>query len=190
MNHPPVLVLPSYLRPDECAEILALYPPTLNSAKVSVADGNKHVDGDRPEYRKSSVTFIERDLATAPESLFRRLGQLVVESNEKVFGFTIQGSESFQLTEYDVGGEYQWHLDIGPGNAALRKISVSAQLSNETEYEGGELELQNGGLQPLVADKTIGTAILFPSYLLHRVLPVTKGKRRALVAWITGPKFK
>lgn len=56
-----------------------------------------------------------------------------------------------------------------------------------TMYEGGELQINTGKV--LVAEKEKGTVIIFPSYLLHRVTPVTKGIRRSLVLWIEGPAF-
>ena len=56
-----------------------------------------------------------------------------------------------------------------------RKLSVSVQLSRPEEYEGGDLQFMVvGGYEPVTA---IGSAITFPSYLLHRVTPVTKGTR-------------
>jgi len=37
---------------------------------------------------------------------------------------------------------------------------------------------------------TIGQSLAFPSFLSHKVLPVTKGERWALVAWISGTPFR
>ena len=74
-------------------------------------------------------------------------------------------------------------------NFPVRKLSISVQLTNPEEYEGGELKLyfQDKGT---VVDKTQGTLILFPSYVLHEVMPVTKGERNSLVTWVTGKQFK
>ena len=72
---------------------------------------------------------------------------------------------------------------------AFRKISLSVQLTDPGEYEGGQLQLYTKkNVQTL--PKTKGSAIFFPSFLLHQVTPVTKGKRMSLVAWVTGPQFK
>ena len=38
--------------------------------------------------------------------------------------------------------------------------------------------------------KQIGDLVVFPSYVLHEVTPVTKGERNSLVCWVTGPSFK
>ena len=69
------------------------------------------------------------------------------------------------------------------------RLSISIQLSSDKEYEGGDLEFKTGR-QIETAPKKNNCAILFPSYFLHRVKPVTKGVRKSLVLWISGPKFK
>jgi PKHD-type hydroxylase len=70
-----------------------------------------------------------------------------------------------------------------------RKLSLILQLSDATEYEGGELQLKDSSDHTAVERKK-GHLIAFPSYLLHRVTPVTKGIRRSLVVWISGPAFR
>lgn len=76
---------------------------------------------------------------------------------------------------------------MGPGKAN-RKLSLVCQLSDPSEYEGGEFQINPGG-SILVPERTKGTVIIFPSYLVHRVAPVTKGTRRSLVLWVEGPAF-
>ena len=44
--------------------------------------------------------------------------------------------------------------------------------------------------QVALMKKEQGTLILFPSYVLHEVKPVTKGERNSLVSWVTGKQFK
>jgi len=39
-------------------------------------------------------------------------------------------------------------------------------------------------------DKQQGKLIMFPSFVQHRVTPVTKGERNSLVIWVTGNNFK
>ncbi|MCK6649860.1 MAG: 2OG-Fe(II) oxygenase, partial [Bacteroidia bacterium] len=70
-----------------------------------------------------------------------------------------------------------------------RKLSISVQLSDAVEYEGGELQFMiNQNI--VTAPKEKGTAIIFPSFALHRVLPVTKGNRMSIVGWIAGPAYR
>ena len=90
---------------------------------------------------------------------------------------------------YDNGGHYGWHIDMGSGFAEKRKISGVIQLSNPEEYEGGELQLQMP-LGEITAPKDKGSLSLFPSYIRHRVTPVSKGVRKSLVVWASGPAFR
>ena len=46
------------------------------------------------------------------------------------------------------------------------------------------------GSGPYRAHKARGTLVAFPSYVMHRVTPVTSGTRKSLVAWVAGPKFR
>ena len=108
-----------------------------------------------------------------------------------MWNFDIVGfGEGLQVGTYisDNNGHYDWHIDCD-SSTSFRKISMSIQLSDPNDYEGGELQLfTKKTITTLPKDK--GTIIFFPSFLLHRVTPVTKGKRISLVAWITGPQFK
>ena len=110
-------------------------------------------------------------------------------SREQVAMLEKQVSDSnIQMNEAD-GGHYDWHMDTGPDQFSRRKISITVQLSDPSEYEGGDLQLKiNSGHQN--TPKGFGTVVIFPSYLLHRVTPVTGGLRKSLVLWITGPAFK
>ena len=78
---------------------------------------------------------------------------------------------------------------VGNDQQAQRKLSITFQMSDAAEYEGGDLEFNASG-RIETAPKKKGQLILFPSYCLHRVAPVTKGTRRALVAWVVGPPLR
>lgn len=118
--------------------------------------------------------------------IYERLMNQVSGVNAKVWQFRLDGFESsIQLTEYESGGHYTWHQDIGSGRSGLRKLSVSVQLSDPGSYEGGGLEL-HATQKPISMPRERGTLVIFPSYTLHRVTPMSKGKRRALVTWIGG----
>jgi predicted 2-oxoglutarate/Fe(II)-dependent dioxygenase YbiX len=121
--------------------------------------------------------------------IYRTLFELVGNCNRDFYQFNIHELvENIQYTVYneDDQGHYDWHVDMGPGKAR-RKLSLVVQLSDPSEYEGGELQINTGKI--MIPEKEKGTVILFPSYLLHRVTPVTKGTRRSLVVWINGPAF-
>ena len=107
-------------------------------------------------------------------------------------GFALDGfDEALQLTRYpaEVAGSTTGTSIAGrPGLTARRKLSISIQLSPPESYEDGALELNVDG-HVVAAPRALGTAILFPSFALHRVAPVTAGVRHALVTWIHGPDF-
>ena len=123
--------------------------------------------------------------------VFRRVTDIVLNLNEKFFKFDLFGiNEGFQFTNYEApSGKYGKHVDRGM-NMLVRKLSISIQLTNPEEYEGGELKLYDGEEDGTLMDKTQGTLIIFPSYILHEVTPITKGERNSLVTWVTGKQFK
>ena len=138
--------------------------------------------------RKSSVRWMhddEREL----DWVFQKIFNMANEANDHLWKFNLShAEESLQYTEYlEGGGHYDWHLDCGHGIQAQRKISITVQLNDD--YEGGELELWRGQ-NPVAALKKKGTVVIFPSYMLHRVTPVTKGTRNSLVLWIGGDHYR
>ena len=79
----------------------------------------------------------------------------------------------------DVHGRYE---------PPVRKISMTILLSNQSEFEGGDLEFMAEGNKP--PQLLQGQAIYFCSLIRHRVAKVKKGIRRSLVMWFGGPPFK
>ena len=122
--------------------------------------------------------------------VFRRVTDITLNLNEKFFKFDLFGlNEGLQFTNYKApSGKYGKHVDRGI-NTPVRKLSISIQLTNPEEYEGGELYLYDEDKGTLM-EKAQGTLILFPSYVLHEVMPVTKGERNSLVTWVTGKQLK
>jgi len=93
-------------------------------------------------------------------------------------------------TKNPEGGFYDWHMDTDVNmihEPPVRKISMTVLLSPENQFEGGELELMAPGKR---AKMRQGHAIIFASFLNHRVAPVTRGVRQSLVMWFGGTPFK
>jgi PKHD-type hydroxylase len=145
------------------------------------------------EYRNSNIGWIYPN--DSPQ-LFKDILQLGLEANRSNYGFDLADIPVIQLAEYrgSEEGHYDWHTDTDflSKEAFERKLTIVMQLSDPEEYEGGYLELGGSALGSLEeADlKRKGSALAFPSYLSHRVTPVTKGVRRTLTAWVEGPKFR
>lgn len=118
----------------------------------------------------------------------QRIEEVVSAINERYFGFDLGGfKEPFQYTVYGPGGHYGWHMDLGEGIARTRKLSLTVQLCDD--YAGGDFEM-NLGTRIQAMPKEVGKVIVFPSWMLHRVAPVTHGVRRSLVVWAHGAPFR
>jgi len=144
--------------------------------------------GSDLSYRRSKVDWIGN--APDTEWVFKKLGEVVSILNAKYFNFDLIGfGEHLQLTNYDNAehGMYGWHQDYGVG--ASRKLSMVVQLTDPSEYEGGNLQIRTEK-EPNTVRKQRGLIAVFPSYVLHQVTPVTQGSRQSLVAWVSGPRFK
>jgi len=122
--------------------------------------------------------------------IYQRLSNFIIHCNNNVYNFDLNGFfEDIQFTRYGEGCFYNYHEDIGPGGGSIRKLSVVLQLSDENDYEGGELCLFSGN-QKIRASKKQGTLIFFPSYVTHKVEKVKSGERFSLVSWISGQPFR
>jgi PKHD-type hydroxylase len=151
-----------------------------NNAQVA----NQVVNND---IRRCKVNW----LSNTPEYswVFHRLAFIVAELNARYYNFDLSGfGEPLQLTHYDNvdKGTYNWHADKGVRTS--RKLSVVLQLSDPLEYEGGELQVNNGS--ELTIPRQRGLIVAFPSYTLHRVTEVTSGTRQSIVAWVSGAPFR
>lgn len=139
--------------------------------------------------RKSSIKWMHPN--DKNNWLYEHLGILAMGANDVVWKFSLHSIiDAIQYTEYyEGGGHYDWHMDIGPNLINHRKISITVQLSNPDDYEGGDLEIWSGGDFKTLPRKK-GCSILFPSFLLHRITPITKGIRKSLVLWVGGDTFR
>jgi len=107
------------------------------------------------------------------------------------WGFSLDSQENTQLGRYKSSdeGHYDWHMDaIIPENGIQRKLSISILLNDPSEFEGGVLQFKGMEDQNLLNKQ--GSIIVFPSFIEHRVTPVTKGVRYSAVTWASGPSFK
>lgn len=163
---------------------------SLNISDAIVGTASPEVWEINHNIRKSSVSWIPLNEKTS--WLYDTISYIVRKTNSDCFGFDLYGFvEHLQYTVYNGESEdrYDWHIDVANGGISPRKLSLTLQLSDPSEYEGGQLELFFADT-PFQVPKQKGLMCLFPSWTLHRVTPVTKGVRRSLVVWIAGPQFK
>lgn len=148
--------------------------------------------GEGLEARNSMVKWIPFNAET--KWIYDKIGDLALIANRDMFNFQLSHMpEQIQYTEYygTNKGHYDWHMDIGTeGFMKFRKISVTVQLSGPDEYEGGDLQIWTGGQYPMTAPRGKGNVVIFPSFMMHRVTPVTSGTRKSFVLWLGGGHYE
>jgi len=139
-----------------------------------------------PDVRDSRTGWIQPQYDWLAEELVKAARSL----NGQYYGFDLWGlAEPFQFTIYEPGQFYTWHLDVGDQGSSLRKLSMVLHLDDPKDYDGGQLQVQVGDT-PMDCRSDRGLLVAFPSWTLHRVTPVTRGRRRTLVVWVSGPAWR
>ena len=153
--------------------------------------GEEHEHNTDPSYRQSQVAFANFDANN--EWIFHRLYALTDMVNNHFYRFDLLGFDHIQWTKYDQqGSHYNYHTDMQDNKDSItvpRKLSFSVIMNDPSEFEGGDLEFLVGR-DPDRAEQKLGRVIAFPSWVLHRVTPVTSGVRKSMVFWACGPKFR
>jgi PKHD-type hydroxylase len=186
------LVYPEVFSAQECKRLVQLGDRQEIEPAQLEAD-----DPDDETLRRAAIAWIPYESGT--EWIFDRLGTIAQEANQG-YGFEVTGfAEDIQYTVYDEAGSfYTWHQDGLDGMVAGRKLALVVQLSDPGDYGGGELEFVESAVDLATSERESwldstgaqGTVIVFPTFEYHRVLPLERGTRRSLVAWIGGPPFR
>ena len=139
--------------------------------------------GDSGFIRDSDLFWVPRTAET--EWIFARIWDVATLYNSR-YGFELcREMGQLQLTRYAKDQLYNWHMDLGAGAMSLRKISVVVELG-AGGYDGGGIEVFYGeGTVNRIALGQ-GDALIFPSFIMHRALPVQSGIRWTVVSWLIG----
>ena len=199
---------PSALTPRFCDEVIKY---SLSKGDVMARTGgsedkklSKDQIKDMKRRRNSDIVWLN------DRWIYNEIHPYVHQANKNAgWNFQWDWSESCQFTKYKLNQYYDWHSDSwdkvyktkGPDNGKIRKLSMTCQLSDGSEYSGGELEFDFRQYSPHMRDEAQhlrkateispkGSIIIFPSFIWHRVKPVTKGVRYSLVLWHLGYPFK
>ena len=172
--------------PDQCREIIA--SGRAQKPQTAQVGMNKPGGGTDTKKRVTTISWIPfKEMS----HLYKDLHSFIQKANKNHFGFEdIQITEQAQFTEYPEGGFYNWHMDNDVNMAhepPVRKISMTLLLSPENQFEGGDLEISSPGKAIKLKQ---GHAVIFASFLNHRVIPITRGVRQSLVMWFGGTPFK
>jgi predicted 2-oxoglutarate/Fe(II)-dependent dioxygenase YbiX len=142
---------------------------------------------------KKNINKKIRDVKKVSLPIYRGIGATMagagLSANQQAWKFDVTHANQCDYLKYDVDGHYLAHVDtfLNPEDKECRKLTVLAFLNDD--FEGGRLFLQNGH-DKIYPPQKPGTILVFPSFMLHGVEPVTKGIRRSIVTWMVGPWFK
>jgi PKHD-type hydroxylase len=182
-THPDYFIREGFLTDEECDSIIGLAQP-MTAARSQLNWGN-----DKEFNRDTDIYWLSASAATY--DLFTKVAEYVAEMNETKFNFELFGYlRPMQLGRYGVGQGYDWHQDLGKFAPSRRKLSIGIQLSSGDDYAGGAFEFFRNGNYSAVCPRTRGTIAIFPSWMVHRVTPITSGERWSLVNWVEGPPFR
>ena len=173
-----------------CQKIINLGEGKWNEAQIQ---GSKEKNESPDDIRKSDIVWIN------DQWVYDLIWDYMLAANEQAgWKYNIVAAEDCQVTRYTKDDFYSWHKDgMGshyevhdkPDNKFLhentRKLSMTIVLNSE--FGGGDFELRDSDEKIPRLNK--GSVIVFPSFMDHRVAPVTKGIRYSLVAWFVGPPF-
>ena len=167
-----------------CKEIIDL-SSTLKKEQGKI--NRKEVRDYDKNRRHSTISWIPFNKM---QPMYDDLIYLIQKINRNHFGFSnIQITEKAQVSEYSKDQFYDWHTDSSidmDREPPVRKLSMTLLLNDPSEFEGGNLEIAGKKMSHMKQ----GHAAIFASFLQHRVTPVTKGVRKALVVWFGGEPFK
>jgi hypothetical protein len=108
--------------------------------------------------------------------------------NHQFWQYTITHSNQTEFLMYEPKGKYEAHVDTfhQHGNET-RKLTAIAILNDD--FEGGKFFIMNSS-EKIYPPQEKGDVIVFPSFMVHGVEPITQGVRYSVVTWMVGPYFK
>ena len=173
--------------PDQCRQIIEC-GRRQKPQQARVGMGRPNNSGLDTKKRVTTISWIP---FKEMQPMYEQVNGFIQACNLNHFGFgNIQVTENAQFTEYPEGGFYDWHMDCDVNmqhEPPVRKISMTLLLNDPSEFEGGDLELMAPGKFAALKQ---GHAIIFASFLNHRVNKVRRGVRQSLVVWFGGKPFR
>jgi PKHD-type hydroxylase len=179
---------------EACDHIIEMHKKDLKPAKIinQAKDQEKSIVPSNA-IRKSSTAWV------TDFEIKENILNIAHSYNQNFFNFDLYQNQNpdIQFTQYHELDQdhYNWHIDCATGEEftySQRKLSFILNLTDPEEYEGGDVIFKVSSRDEIPSEiiKKKGTVIVFPSFLLHKVTPVTKGCRNSLVTWLWGPSFR
>lgn len=146
------------------------------------------VDYKTKEFKKYRAVEQWR-LSTTDSFVSEVLNNAIAQAN-KTYNYKLSKIQDIQYLEYhaDLEAKYDWHIDIGDGLKANRKISISWVLNQG--FVGGNLEFFSDAGEIVQVNPNPNLLVSFTSFFNHQVTPLKAGCRKVIVAWIEGPSWK
>lgn len=177
----PILYLPRVLEPHLCRRLIDLYEAQggTESGVMREIAGRTVGVADRGFKSRKDITLDDRALiATLQERFLRRVVPQIVKAHQ----FTVTRMERYIVSCYaaEDGGHFAAHRDNTTKGTAHRRFAVSVNLNDD--FDGGEVSFPEYGPRSFKAPP--GGAVVFSCSLLHKVSPVTRGRRYAFLPFL------
>lgn len=174
--------LPDAITPDACQKLITSIESQAQGEDAQIGMGTNGVVDKK-------IRDVKRITLPAYRGIGATMAGIGMAANHQAWKFDVTHSNQTDYLKYDVDGHYHAHVDtfMNPGEPECRKLTVLVFLNDD--FEGGRLFIQNGD-KKIYPPQSAGMAVIFPSFMLHGVEPVTKGIRRSIVTWMVGPWFK
>lgn len=178
----PVLVLPRIFEPEFCKRLIAHYETQggQDSGFMRDVDGRTVGIVDYSHKRRMDCSIDDEELKRAARE---RIERRLVPEIRKAFQFKVTRMERYIVCCYEAetGGHFNAHRDDTTFGTAHRRFAVTINLDAEA-YQGGDLCFPEFGTRRYRAPT--GGAVVFSCSLLHKVWPVTQGKRYAFLPFL------
>ena len=198
----------SVLDKNTCDKIIALGGNDFHAGKVLLNKGPteeernhglNEVFGIDEQWRSSDLKWIDE------KWVYNLITPFMHKANSNSgWKFDIETVEEVQLTRYQEGDFYSWHVDGTSDslstyntpdnkfkNGYVKKISMTILLNDD--FDGGEFQFSSSRKEKInisTPELKTGSIIFFPPWMEHRVKPIIKGTRYSLVGWFLGYPFK
>jgi len=146
-------------------------------------------NGGDVNYKRNLLVLIPNSSISVPTLFLDKLYESIFRANS-YFNMDLTNIMLTYAEYKEKVSGLSWHMDISGFPHNTRKLSFSINLNNPNEYEGGDLEFRDLGEEIKISPKSLGGITIFPSFLSHRVTPITKGIRKVLVGFVEGPPYK
>ncbi|MDK2762200.1 MAG: Fe2+-dependent dioxygenase [Sphingopyxis sp.] len=176
--------------------MLIAIPDLLSDAEVGeirgIIDAGEWIDGNATSGHQSALAKRNEQLPEDSDAA-NRAGRLILDALNRspLFFASALPLRIFPplFNRYGEGQEFDTHVDNairlrrGSDFRIRSDLSITVFLESAEDYDGGELLVEDHyGVQRVKLPA--GHAVIYPSSSLHRVTPITRGRRVASFFWL------